>query len=121
MSKAQLKFAESVQRIINTRSTGSEALDQLGSKVLYGINEGKVTFQETMNGFEGQMGKALVSISKVAKGKVKRTILDVAGFEIQGEFAARAYKMANSSLNKKGRKVVEVDEDQVNDVLALLD
>lgn len=121
MSKAQIKFAESVQRIIANRSTGSDALDELGSKVLYGINEGKVKFVETMNGFEGQMGKAVVSISKVTKGKVKRTILDVSGFEIQGEFAARAYKMANSSLNKKGRKTIQVDEEQVNDVMALLD
>ena len=121
MSKAQINFAKSVSSIVANRSTGSAILDQLGSKVLYGINEGKLTFKETDEGFVGKMGKATISVGKIVKGKTNRTILDVAGTEIQGEFAARAYKMAFSSLNKKGRKAVEVDEDQVNDVLALLD
>jgi hypothetical protein len=121
MSKAQENFAKSVASIAAKRSTGSTVLDQLGSKVLYGIKEGKLAFTETESGYEGKMGKASITVGLVPKGKVNRTVLNVAGTEIQGEFAARAYKMAHASLNKKGRKAVEVDEAQVADVMSLLD
>lgn len=121
MSKAKAIFAKSVESIKANRSTGSAKLDAVGEKVLYGIFDGKLKFEATDDGYEGVMGKAAVSVSKVAKGKVKRTVLEVAGMEIQGEFAARAYKMAHASLNKKGRKTIEVDEAQAESVLDLLD
>ena len=121
MSKAKAIFAKSVESIKANRSTGNELLDTLGTKVLYGIHEGKLTFTESEGSYKGQLGKAMVSVRKEAKGKVNRIILDVAGTEITGEFAARAFKMAHASLNKKGRSTIEVDEEKVASVLDLLD
>ena len=93
ISKADQIFAKSVQAIKAKRSTGSESLDKVGEKVLYAIHDGNLTFQETKTGYVGTLGKAQVQVDKISKGKVNRTILNVAGLEIQGEFAARAYKM----------------------------
>jgi hypothetical protein len=119
---AQINFEKSVERIKENRSTGNAQLDELGSKILYGIHEGKLKFAEAENGYEGKLGKADISVKKVPHGeKSTRIVLGVAGMEIQGEFAARAYKMAHASLNKKGRKSIQVDEEQVNDVMSLLD
>ena len=121
MSKAKQIFAKSVAAIKAKRSTGNAKLDAVGEKVLYGIHEGRLKFAEKEGTYTGQLGKAQVSVRKEAKGKTNRIILNVAGTEITGEFAARAYKMAFSSLNKKGRKATEVDEKQVASVLSLLD
>ncbi len=121
-SKAQVNFEKSVESIKQNRSTGNPTLDALGSKVLYGIFNKELTFKESEEDlYEGTLGKASISITKVPHGtKNTRIILNVAGIEIQGEFAARAFKMAHASLNKKGRKSIQVDEAQVNDVMALL-
>jgi hypothetical protein len=123
ISKAQANFNKSVEAIKTNRSTGNATLDALGAKVLHRIFDGKLTFTEDWDegSFNGKLGEAEITVGKVAHGKNNRTVLNVAGVQIQGEFAARAYKMAHASLNKKGRKTIEVDEDQVNDVMSLLD
>ena len=122
MKKSEVIFRNSVAAIVAKRSTGSSKLDAIGTKVLYGIHEGKLQFAqgEDYDGFEGTLGKAQVCVYKQSKGKVNETVLEVAGMQIRGEFAARAYKMAFSSLNKKGRKSIEVDEVQAESVLDLL-
>tara|TARA_R110001592_G_scaffold153282_8_gene381604 strand:- start:389 stop:805 length:417 start_codon:yes stop_codon:yes gene_type:complete len=120
-SKAQINFERSVENIKEKRSSGNVKLDNLGSKILYGIHEGRLTFKETDNGFAGELNTVAVSLTKVPHGtKSTRIVLGVAGMEIGGEFAARAYKMAHASLNKKGRKAINVDESKVEDVMSLL-
>lgn len=127
MTASQKNFVKSLMNIREKRSTGSELLDKLGDKVLTGIFEGKVKFNESNDwnssgsGFEGTLGKAEITVFKQPKGKVTRTVLNVAGTEIFGEYAARAYKMAHASVNKKGRKTIEVNEAEVNNVMGLLD
>lgn len=127
MTASQKNFVKSLLNIREKRSTGSELLDNLGDKVLTKIFEGKVKFNECDDwnsdgsGFEGTIGKAEITVFKQPKGKVTRTVLNVAGTEILGEYAARAYKMAYASVNKKGRKTIEVNVAEVNDVMALLD
>ncbi len=123
-SKARVIFEKSVEGIKEKRSTGNEMLDNLGSKVLYAIYEGRLNLVESVEGsdnFIGQLGNANISINKVPHGtKNTRIILDVAGIEIQGEFAARAFKMAHAKQYNSGRKSIQVDESQVQDVMALL-
>jgi DNA-directed RNA polymerase beta' subunit len=124
-SKAQAIFAKSVSSIMANRSTGNAKLDQVGSKILYGINEGRLQFAGSKeDGYTGTLGQAEVTISKVAHGeKSTRTVLEVAGMSIQGEFAARAFKMAEAQIKKASgtSRGVVVDEDQVDEVSALLD
>jgi hypothetical protein len=122
-SKAQINFEASLVRIKEKRSSGNSQIDELGCKILTLMYNKKLTFKETSEDlYEGTIGKANVTISKVAHGtKSTRIILNVAGQEIQGEFAARAFKMAHASLNKKGRASIQVDESKLNDVISLLD
>ena len=124
-TKAQAIFTKSVASIIEKRSTGNAKLDQVGSKVLHGINNGRLQFSGSKDdGFTGKLGQADVSVTVVPHGqKNTRALLQVAGMSIQGEFAARALKMATSQIKKAtgtSRGVV-VDEAQVDAVSALLD
>lgn len=121
-NKSAAIFAKSIASIIAKRSTGNTKLDALGSKVLFAIKEGRLAFVQNDDSFDGTLGKGEISVYKVAHGeKNTRTILNVAGIEITGEFAARAYKMANSQLNKPGRKSLVIDEAKVDEVCSLLD
>jgi hypothetical protein len=121
-NKSAAIFAKSVSAIMAKRSTGNAKLDALGSKILYAIHDKRLTFVEDEGSFEGSLGQAEISVYKVAHGKKStRTVLNVAGIEIQGEFAARAYKMADSQVNKTGRKSIVVDEAKVDEVCSLLD
>jgi hypothetical protein len=122
-SKAQINFEQSVERIKTNRSTGNSTLDELGSKVLYGIFENRLNLVEQKDGsFIGQLGNANICVKKVDHGeKSTRIILSVESIDIHGEFAARAYKMAYAKAHRKGRASIQVDESKVNDVMSLLD
>lgn len=121
-SKAQVNFEASLVRIKQNRSTGNAQLDEFGCKILTGIHDGRVKFAEIENGYAGKLNKVDVQVTKVPHGeKSTRIVLEAAGVSVQGEFAARAYKMAHASLNKKGRKSIQVDEEKLQDVMSLLD
>ena len=78
--------------------------------------------EEFTREFVGQMGQAKVRVYKYVNGKVNKQVIDIQDgqVELEGEFAARLYKLAWSANFKQGRQAKVVNEEQVQSVMGLL-
>jgi len=112
MSKQEIIFVNSLAKI----STGDSTVDKIATKVVTIIRSKELAMTLSDGEFVGVFGKANVKVSKVAKGKTSRYVLDINGLEIGGAFAAKAFNFSSTQDKVKSSTGVTFDQDVVADI-----
>jgi len=92
ISKQDVIFNKSLAKI----KTGNETVDAICTKLVTMIRSNEIDMLETEEGFAGVYKQKEIKISKIAKGKTSRYVLDIMGLEVGGAFAAKSYNFSKS-------------------------
>jgi hypothetical protein len=100
---------------------GNLLMDAIARKVLIAIAEKTMKMEADGEGFTGDYNPAVqVTVGSITKGKSRRFIMQIAGVELSGQFAAKAFRLAQAQNRVTVRKTVEFDAEKVAQLAALL-
>lgn len=100
---------------------GNLLMDAIARKVLIAIAEKTMKMEADGEGFTGDYNPAVqVTVGSITKGKSRRFVMQIAGVELGGQFAAKAFRLAQAQNRVTVRKAVEFDAEKVAALASLL-